>query len=64
VFATNHHFGPSPTEPLDDRSQISLALSVGDYIGLSYFGGIERPAWADNSNSTGTNPDGLMDVRI
>ena len=35
---------------------------MGDYIELSFFGGIARPAWADNSNSTGTNPDGRMDV--
>src|SRR2546428_10901267 len=31
AFATNHHFGPSHTEPLDDRSQISLALSVATF---------------------------------
>ena len=29
-------------------------------MGLSFFGGIARPAWADNSNSTGTNPDGAL----
>src|SRR5256885_3047573 len=33
AFATNHHFEPSHTEPLDDRSQISLTLPLGDYIG-------------------------------
>src|SRR5690349_20803250 len=33
AFATNHHFGPSHTEPLDDRSQMSLALSMGPTSG-------------------------------
>jgi hypothetical protein len=32
----------------------------GDYSGLAFFGGNFYPAWADNSNSTGTNPDGTL----
>ena len=28
--------------------------------GLSFFGGVAHPAWSDNSNSTGTNPDGAL----
>ena len=35
-------------------------IDYGDYVGLSFFGGIAHPAWADNSNSTGTNPDGAL----
>jgi hypothetical protein len=35
-------------------------IDYGDYIGLSFFGGVAHPAWADNSNSTGTNPDGAL----
>jgi hypothetical protein len=35
-------------------------IDYGDYSGLSYFGGIAHPAWSDNSNSTGTNPDGAL----
>ena len=35
-------------------------IDYGDYIGLSFFGGIAHPAWADNSNSTGNNPDGAL----
>jgi hypothetical protein len=35
-------------------------IDYGDYTGLSYFGGIAHPAWADNSNSTGNNPDGAL----
>ncbi len=33
-------------------------IDYGDYTGLSFWGGIAHPAWSDNSNSTGTNPDG------
>jgi hypothetical protein len=35
-------------------------IDYGDYTGLSYYGGIAHPAWADNSNSTGNNPDGAL----
>ncbi len=35
-------------------------IDYGDYTGLAFFEGIARPAWADNSNSTGTNPDGRL----
>jgi len=28
--------------------------------GLSFQGGIAHLAWSDNSNSTGTNPDGAL----
>ena len=36
------------------------AIDYGDYTGLSFFGGLAHPAWADNSNSTGNNPDGTL----
>jgi hypothetical protein len=35
-------------------------IDYGDYTGLSFFGGVAHPAWADNSNSTGDNPDGTL----
>ncbi len=35
-------------------------IDYGDYTGLSYFGGVAHPAWSDNSNSTGNNPDGTL----
>src|SRR5437763_570517 len=35
-------------------------IAYGDYTGLSLCGGIAHPAWADNSNSTGNNPDGTL----
>jgi hypothetical protein len=33
-------------------------LDYGDYTGLSFYAGVAHPAWADNSDSTGDNPDG------
>ena len=35
-------------------------MEYGDYTGLSYLGGSFYPSWADNSNSTGDNPDGAL----
>jgi hypothetical protein len=35
-------------------------IDYGDYSGLSFFGGVAHPAWSDNSNSTGNNPDGAL----
>ena len=35
-------------------------IDYGDYSGLAYYGGIAHPAWSDNSNSTGNNPDGAL----
>jgi hypothetical protein len=35
-------------------------IEFGDYTGLAFTFGIAHPAWADNSNSTGDNPDGTL----
>jgi hypothetical protein len=35
-------------------------IDYGDYSGLSFFGGVAYPAWSDNSNSTGDNPNGAL----
>jgi len=35
-------------------------IDYGDYSGLSFVGGVAHPAWSDNSNSTGNNPDGTL----
>jgi hypothetical protein len=35
-------------------------IDYGDYTGLSFYGGIAHPAWSDNSDSTGNNPDGAL----
>src|SRR4029077_2643653 len=31
---------------------------LGDYIGLDFYGNVLYPVWADDSNSTGDNPNG------
>lgn len=35
-------------------------VQYGDYTGMAFHAGVLRPAWADNSNSTGANPDGTL----
>ena len=35
-------------------------IDFGDYTGLSFDAGVAHPAWADDSNSTGDNPDGAL----
>jgi hypothetical protein len=40
--------------------QLGSKFDYGDYSGLTFFGGVFYPCWADNSNSTGDNPDGAM----
>jgi len=36
----------------------------GDYTGLAFYNGAFYPVWADNSNSTGDNPDGASGMEI
>jgi hypothetical protein len=36
------------------------SVALGDYTGLDFYAGVFFPAWADNSNSTGDNPDGAL----
>jgi hypothetical protein len=35
-------------------------IEFGDYTGLGFASGVAHAAWADNSNSTGDNPDGQL----
>jgi hypothetical protein len=35
-------------------------IDLGDYTGLAFLGGTLYPLWADNSDSTGDNPDGRL----
>lgn len=35
---------------------------LGDYLGLDFYGGMFHPCWADDSNSTGDNPDGTSEL--
>jgi hypothetical protein len=41
-------------------SASALRTTTDAYSGLSFYGGVAYPCWSDNSNSTGTNPDGAL----
>jgi len=64
AFSTDggESFGPNfPISAGTSNSQDARnGIDYGDYSGLAFWGGVARPAWADNSNSTGTNPDGAL----
>jgi hypothetical protein len=64
AFSTNGGASFSPNIQISDGTSNSHdsgnSIDYGDYTGLSFYGGIAHPAWADNSNSTGTNPDGAL----
>jgi hypothetical protein len=45
---------------VSNSADASSGLDYGDYEGLAYHAGNFYPFWADNSNSTGDNPDGTL----
>jgi RTX calcium-binding nonapeptide repeat (4 copies) len=42
----------------DGDAGFDLDFEFGDYSWVDFFDGVAMPAWSDNSNSTGDNPDG------
>jgi hypothetical protein len=56
TFTTNSQISTGTSNSHDSGN----GIDYGDYTGLSFYGGIAHPAWADNSNSTGNNPDGTL----
>jgi len=56
TFSSNMRISAGVSNATDSGN----GIDYGDYIGLSFYGGIAHPAWADNSNSTGDNPDGSL----
>jgi hypothetical protein len=64
VFSTNGAASFTPNVQISAGTSNSHdsgnGIDYGDYSGLSFYGGIAHPAWSDNSNSTGTNPDGAL----
>jgi len=54
----------APNVRVADRASNAEAsengVQLGDYTSMAFFGGTMYPAWADNSNSTGDNPDGTL----
>jgi hypothetical protein len=55
-FSTNIQISAGTSNSHDSGNHIDY----GDYSGLAFYGGLAHPAWSDNSNSTGTNPDGSL----
>ena len=61
VRVNNDHTTNSPISEGTSNSHVSgNHIDYGDYIGLSFYSGIAHPGWADNSNSTGNNPNGTL----
>jgi hypothetical protein len=64
AFSTNAGASFTPNRQISagtSNSHVSgNSIDYGDYSGLSFVGGVAHPAWADNSNSTGNNPDGAL----
>jgi BNR/Asp-box repeat protein len=64
AFSTNGgaSFGPNIqiSAGTSNSHDSGNGIDYGDYTGLSFYGGTAHPAWSDNSNSTGTNPDGAL----
>jgi hypothetical protein len=64
AFSTNGgvSFGPNMqlSAGTSNSHDSGNGIDYGDYTGLSFYGGTAHPAWSDNSNSTGTNPDGAL----
>ena len=55
-FGPNLQISAGTSNSRDSRN----GIDYGDYSGLAFYRGIAHPAWSDNSNSTGTNPDGTL----
>jgi hypothetical protein len=55
-------FGPNfrISEGTSNSHDSGNGIDYGDYSGLSFYGGLAHPAWSDNSNSTGNNPDAAL----
>jgi len=57
TFAPNFRISPGTSNAVDAQNN---SFDVGDYTHAAFVGGRFWPAWSDNSNSTGTNPDGTL----
>ena len=63
TWAANVAIADAPTDGYNTNG----AQELGDYTGLAFHAGVAYPSWADDSNSTGDNPDGArvtLDVYI
>jgi hypothetical protein len=55
-FARNFQVSRGTSNAVDANS----SFDVGDYTHAAFVGGSFWPAWSDNSNSTGNNPNGTL----
>lgn len=55
-FSANVRVSAGTSNGLDAHN----GVQYGDYTGLGFEAGVIHPAWADNSNSAGSNPDGAL----
>lgn len=62
TFASNikASAGTSDEDGSEPPGPCCADLDYGDYTGLAFEDGFFYPAWADNSNSTGDNPNGTL----
>jgi hypothetical protein len=64
AFSTDGGLSFTPNSQISAGTSNSHAsgngIDYGDYSALSFYGGLAHPAWSDNSNSTGNNPDGAL----
>jgi hypothetical protein len=56
TFAPNTRISRGVSNSADSHN----GIDYGDYEGMAFYGGFFFYAWADNSNSTGDNPDGKL----
>jgi hypothetical protein len=56
TFAANLQISAGTSNSADAQN----GIDYGDYMGLAFYRGTAWPAWSDNSNSTGNNPDGAL----
>ena len=56
TFASNFRVSAGTSNVLDANT----GFDTGDYTHAAFVGGSFWPAWSDNSNSTGGNPDGTL----
>jgi hypothetical protein len=45
---------------VSNSADANNGIDFGDYTGLAFQDGVAHPAWADNSDSTGDNPNGKL----
>ncbi len=64
TFSTDGGLSFAPNFPVSEgasnAADTETTFDYGDYTHAAFQSGAFYPAWSDNSNSTGTNPDGTL----